>query len=95
MIEIRLGEDSFEQDIRPLVRAFFPREEIKVEIGGEWTETAQYRLEIAHDEQQIRICFAAGDAPALRRDYRLKTAEPDRRIYKNILKKQLYSVLTE
>ena len=29
MIEVRLGNDTFEHDIMPLTRAFFPREEIK------------------------------------------------------------------
>ena len=106
MIEIRLGEDSFEQDIRPLVRAFFPREEIKVEIGGAWIEpkslslqgsAPRYQIGILHDERQIRIWFLADtdEETLLQREYHLEAPEPDRRIYKNLLKKQLYSILSE
>ena len=89
MIEIRLGEDSFEQDIRPLVRAFFPREEIKVEIGGAWIEpkslslqgsAPRYQIGILHDERQIRIWFLADtdEETLLQREYHLEAPEPDR-----------------
>lgn len=116
MIEIRLAQDSFEQDIRPLMRAFFPLEEMTVKIEeyrepqeGSFEEgMPQYELQVSHDEEQIRMWFRAWrqtpaegetspswEAKVLPGEHRFDQPEPDRRLYKNVLKKLLYGILSD
>lgn len=111
MIEIRLEKDSFEQDVRPLLRAFFPREEMRVVIepyreaeaaeqsdgsrGVTGSAAADYILTVGHDEEQIRMWFLDPAGKKLSASHVFETPEEDRRIYKNYLKKVLYEILTE
>ena len=47
MFEIRMIGEDYEQDIRPLVKAFFPEEEIVIATSSkEENTTADYRLEL-------------------------------------------------
>ena len=63
MIEIRLEDASFEQDIRPLVRAFFSREDMKVIICDfEEPEkvdvtVSNFVLSVHNDEKLIEMWF--------------------------------------
>lgn len=105
MIEIRLEQDSFEQDIRPLLRAFFPREEMRVQIE-EYSEPdpvklaaeddVDYLLTVTHDESEIRMWFGIRqEERILQAHHVFEQTEDDRRIYKNVLKKLLYGILKE
>ena len=109
MIEIRLAQDSFEQDIRPLMRAFLPREEmtVKMEEYCEPQETVyeegmpQYELQVSHDDEEIKMWLrvweqTGADEPVweskvFQTTHHFPQPEPDRKIYKNILKKLLYN----
>ena len=101
MIEIRLEDASFEQDIRPLVRAFFGREEMKVLIYDfEEPEKAEvppsdYILAVHNSEMTIDMWFKDDVKRTVRKKYEYKELEKDRRLYKNELKKVLYNILKE
>ena len=101
MIEIRLEDASFEQDIRPLVRAFFGREEMKVLICDfEEPEKAEvnpsdYILAVHNSEMTIDMWFKDDVKRTVRKKYEYKELEEDRRLYKNELKKVLYNILKE
>ena len=101
MIEIRLEDASFEQDIRPLVRAFFGREEMKVLVCDfEEPEKAEvppsyYILSVHNSEMLIDMSFKDDMKRTVRKKYEYKELEEDRRLYKNELKKVLYNILKE
>ena len=101
MIEIRLEDASFEQDIRPLVRAFFGREEMKVLVCDfEEPEKAEvppsyYILSVHNSEILIDMWFKDDMKRTVRKKYEYKKLEEDRRLYKNELKKVLYNILKE
>ncbi len=101
MVEIRLHEASFEQDVRPLVRAFFPREEIKVTVceflePDSLCEAAEgCVLYVYNGELLIDMWLKDSTGKTIRKDCRYETVENDRRLYKNELKKVLYRILSE
>ena len=101
MIEIRLEDASFEQDIRPLVRAFFSREDMKVIICGYKepqevdVKVSDYVLSVHNDEKLIEMWFKDDMKKTVRKKYEYSEVEEDRRLYKNELKKVLYSILKE
>lgn len=101
MIEIRLEDASFEQDIRPLVRAFFSREDMKVVISNfEEPEkvdvtASDYVLSVHNDGRLIEMWFKDDMKRTVRNKYEYSEVEKDRRLYKNELKKVLYSILKE
>ena len=98
MIEIRLEDASFEQDIRPLVRAFFSREDMKVIICGYKepqevdVKASDYVLSVHNDEKLIEMWFKDDMKKTVRKKYEYSEVEEDRRLYKNELKKVLYSI---
>jgi len=101
MIEIRLEDASFEQDIRPLVRAFFSREDMKVIICDfEEPEkvdvtVSNFVLSVHNDEKLIEMWFKDDAKRTVRKKYEYSEVEEDRRLYKNELKKVLYAILKE
>ena len=101
MIEIRLEDASFEQDIRPLVRAFFSREDMKViicdfeEPQKVDVKASDYVLSVHNDEKLIEMWFKDDMKKTVRKKYEYSEVEEDRRLYKNELKKVLYSILKE
>ena len=101
MIEIRLEDTAFEQDIRPLVRAFFSLEEMKVTVCNfEEPENiiaspSDYILSVHNTEMAIDMWFKDGSQRTVRKKFEYKEVEEDRRLYKNELKKVLYYILKE
>lgn len=101
MIEIRLEDASFEQDIRPLVRAFFSREEMKVlvcdfeEPENVYISPSDYILSVHNSEMVIDMWFGDAEKRIIRKKYEYEEPEEDRRLYKNELKKVLYNILKE
>lgn len=101
MIEIRIEDSSFEQDIRPLVRAMLREEKLKVKIVSyESPENVCFSeeegclvLAVRHEEEGIEIWLKdeKGDVHFGKKD--LTSRKLDRKFYKNELKKVLYQVL--
>ena len=107
MIDIRIEDNSFEQDIRPLVRAFFSREEIRVTIipfsepepVEEETVCENFPkyciLAVRNNEKLIDMWLRDEKGVTVRKAFKYDSPEEDRRFYKNELKKVLYGVLSE
>ncbi len=80
MIDLFLSDDSFINDIHPLVRSFFPGEEIKADYSPDRPE-GRYHLRILRDPEEL-ISFEIPDESA-----------KDRLKMKNVLKCRLYEEL--
>ena len=101
MFEIRMIGEDYEQDIRPLVKAFFPEEEFVLtsSLEGE----ADYRLELHLYSKWFFLKFLAnGKEYIAREDFSVREQDkyqvcgtPDRRMYRNYLHRELYHILSE
>lgn len=90
MIQITLLKNDFEYDIRSLVRAFFPKEEIS--FGEEERETALYCISIENNNTKVGISLMENGIPIF---HKVQDADlQQRRAYKNILKRILYEGLS-
>ena len=66
MIVVRLNEARFEYDIHSLVKAFYPREEVRVRCE-EQTEEAILKISVFYEENRIRsVILDAGGKLVLR-----------------------------
>lgn len=96
------GED-YEQDIRPLVKAFFPEEELYI-AGGEETEAkAESVLSLELLPERFALSFSYDEKTLVREEdfsdllpgvYK-NEGIPDRRMYRNYLHRSLYGMLKE
>lgn len=91
MIEIVLEDSKFEQDIRPLVKAFFMTEEIVVNIG-EAVENCECKLIVINRLDLIEVTLEFYDVSINKRKI---VEDLERKLYKNELKKLIYLVLSE
>ena len=89
MIQIKLINIDFEYDIQSLTKAFFPKEDIMFDAQKE----ADCVLEVSYDKNRIGISFSENGIPILSKSDTV--LDEDRRNKKNVLKKLLYSVLSE
>ena len=110
MIEIRLENKDYEQDIRPLMRAFFPREEIRVAylpydpeeerreasapVDLPENAPAYYILAVRHTAEEVRAWFLDEKGTKMADSFTFPEPETDRRQYKNDMKRVLYRMLT-
>ena len=93
MIVVELNEDNFEYDIYSLIKAFYPREEIKMMTdASEITEGVLFRLVITYTPQELSMEYFCGDKQVC---YREKNDYSNRKETKNTLKMMLYALLKE
>lgn len=103
MIEIKIMGEDYEQDIRPLVKAFYP-EDIIVIAGKEKPELTKQPdkfLELKLEPEQFEIVFRTGeqeytekeDFSVLQENGYKNEGTPDRRMYRNYLHRKLYGIL--
>ena len=93
MIVVELNQENFEYDIYSLIKAFYPREEIKVFTDDrEILEDVLFRLVITYRETELSMEYYCGDH---RVSYRQDNDYSDRKETKNTLKLMLYSLLKE
>ena len=101
MIDIKILGEDYEQDIRPLVKSFYPEEEIR--IPEEEAEAADKLLELTLQPEQFTIRWWDGlkeyqeseDFSVLLPGAYQNIGVPDRRMYRNYLHRKLYGVLAE
>ncbi len=102
MIEIILSDKAYENDVYPLVKAFYPSEAVKVYDRSEYknlqTKTAsicdsKLILELESEEDRIELSIASKDEPLLINSLTLTEKLPKPQ-YKNALKRFLYSCLS-
>lgn len=93
MIAVRISEENFEYDIHSLIKAFYPKEDIRL-YTKQQEETPYYDMEILfeREENQIEICVRGKQGEITRT---AATDYEDRKETKNILKRLLYSILRE
>lgn len=89
MIQIKLINIDFEYDIQSLTKAFFPKEDITFDDQKE----AERVLAVSYDKNQIGISFSENGIPILSKSDTV--LDDERRNQKNVLKRLLYSVLSE
>lgn len=89
MIQIKLINIDFEYDIQSLTKAFFPKEDITFDVQKE----ADCMLEVTYDKNQIGISFSENGIPILTKTDTV--FDEERKNKKNVLKRLLYSVLSE
>ena len=101
MIEIRMTGEDYEQDIRPLVKSFFPEEELYIGELGTSEGTSVLSLEL-FPERFLLEFFHEGKTVSRQEDFsRLipgvykNEGIPDRRMYRNYLHRSLYDMLHE
>lgn len=97
MIEIRISDKAYENDIYPLVKAFYPKHSIRT-IGMDATDTNEkeqcIQLSIEFLEQQVVITLVTPEGKKVKKDFDLSLAIESKSIYKNILKRALYQLLS-
>ena len=105
MIEIKITGEDYEQDIRPLVKSFYP-DDVIVIAGKEREESEEQPdkfLTLMIEPEQCHICFQAEDrvyeetedfSELLPNVYK-NEGTPDRRMYRNYLHRRLYGILAK
>ena len=105
MFEIRMIGEDYEQDIRPLVKAFFPEEELVIvnSLEKEENRIADYVLELRLSSEWFFLKFLVdGKEYTAKEDFSVRAVDnyqvcgiPDRRMYRNYLHRELYRILSE
>ena len=103
MIEIRMTGEDYEQDIRPLVKSFFPEEELYIANGVAPEQKAEYVLSLNLLPERFSLEFSYdGETITGEEDFSelipgvyQNEGTPDRRMYRNYLHRSLYSMLAE
>lgn len=99
---ILLGEEEYEQDIRPLVKAFYPDEEFEIvrnEENAENTESAEnadvpyFRFELHPDSFYIKLAVGTFNEERSERFDDDDENCPDRRMYRNHLHRSMYNMM--
>ena len=94
MIEVILNQADFEYDIRALIRAFFPKEEVKIRVdslGNEET-VGVFLLEIEYLAEEIRCTFVSEEKKEQRS---ADITGLERKEVKKTLKRLLYQWLED
>ena len=105
MIEIKITGEDYEQDIRPLVKAFYPDDTIVISGKEKEEQKAQPDkfLELAVEPAACKIRFRAEDrvyqetedfSELLPSVYK-NEGIPDRRMYRNYLHRRLYGIFAK
>lgn len=95
MIEIRQNDRNFEYDIYSLVKAFYPKEDVKTFIDGDGRvndESPKLKILVTYKNNEIEIQLCDEEKKNIKNvicDF------SDRKQTKNILKHLLYDMLTE
>lgn len=94
MIQIQLSEDDFQYDVYTLVKAFFPKEDVKVIIGiKESFPEEQMTLRVRYENTKVRVNIAA--QKKVLTDKTIFYQSEERKEKKNQLKRLLYEQLSK
>jgi len=103
MIEIRMTGEDYEQDIRPLVKSFFPEEELYIASGDTTEVPAEAVLFLELFPEHFSLKFSWDGKTLVREEDFSELVPgvyqnegiPDRRMYRNYLHRSLYGMLKE
>lgn len=96
MIRLRLTNESFEQDIRPLYKSFFPKEELCVSFGEvDLTGEFRYLLDGTWREDGFTLSLFCNNesVTAVQKEER-KVALSDRKQFRDEVKRAVYRMLS-
>lgn len=94
MIQIQLSEDEFQYDVYTLTKAFFPMEDVKVQIGIDAEQqTEDTFLIVQYEEKQVLLTIQTKDG--ITSQGSADFSDIDRKEKKNRLKRLLYGKLAE
>lgn len=92
MLQILLSEDNFQYDIYSLAKAFFPWEDVQVQVGtGVQIQEAEL-LQVTYTASGVEIAYTESKGEAVSESVFWNTRE--RKTQKNQLKALLYSILS-
>lgn len=96
MIRILLTNESFEQDIRPLIKSFFPKEELTVSYDEGFEEDWNYLLKGEWKEDGFCLfLYKEGERSDAIREERCSVLLSDRKKYRDEVKRGVYRMLSE
>lgn len=96
MLKVRVPENNFIYDVHSIVKAFFPAEDVKVfaNENDEPKEETEIALCIEYLPAYVHILLKEKNVIVYDGDS-VKTDYEDRKEYKNVLKRHIYSVLSD
>ncbi len=95
MIRLKLTSEAFEQDIRPLMKSFFPKEELVVSYGGEETEEDfRYLLTGEWGEDGFLLSLYRNDKKEAVQKERQTVPLSERKRYRDEVKRGVYRMLS-
>ncbi len=96
MIQLRLTSEAFEQDIRPLVTSFFPKEELTVFYDGQAAEEGfRYLLTGEWGEDGFLLCLYRGaDTEKAVQSEQKALPLAERKRYRDEVKRAVYRMLS-
>lgn len=96
MIQLRLTSEAFEQDIRPLVTSFFPKEELTVFYDGQAAEEGfRYLLTGEWGEDGFLLCLYRGaDTEKAVQSEQKALPLAERKCYRDEVKRAVYRMLS-
>ena len=95
MIEIKISDESFSYDVHSLVKAFYPKEELKIFSKGAFIQNAWMELELLLEETYLELKLRVDKETLAERTIRLDETQRERKELKNVLKRAVYQALEE
>ncbi len=97
MVRLQLTNESFEQDIRPLLKSFFPKEEQQVFFGALDTEQMDFTYMLSgiwEEERFVLTLYKDSDVSSPVRTEVQQVALSDRKKYRDEIKRAVYRMLS-
>lgn len=93
MIEVKVNRGNYEYDIHSLIRAFYPREEVRVREKESFTEDVPLKMDVELGDKEIQ--FQVFENGAFQKKGHVYVENSERKLVKNKLKRLIYEVLSE
>jgi oxygen-independent coproporphyrinogen-3 oxidase len=103
MIDIILSDKAYENDVYPLVKAFYPNETIKVSEGkiplepvakGDASASSGCTIFLEFDENRISITMIFASGQQINKSELIDALKSTKSDYKNVMKRLLYRLLS-
>ena len=96
MIRLKLTNEAFEQDIRPLIKSFFPKEELVVSYEGEETEADFLYLLTGewNEDGFLLLLYRNADLTKAVREEKQEVPLAERKRYRDEVKRAVYRIMS-
>lgn len=102
MIAIKMYGEDYEQDIRPLIKSFYPKEELTIEKESQVPVVVSHTepidgptMEFLLQKDQFEVRYYESQKPRIDRSMKFTQQTLNRSIYRNALHRATYEVLYE